>query len=143
MKTTHTTARIFVSSLLIASIGQVCSDSYLPSFSAMMHGLHTSIHTAQLSVAVFVLVWPASQLVYGLLSDAFGRRAPLTGVSMGGHVIAEIARHRASLLGGAILCNTEPKLDEPGLTPNFKKNRATLMRPKPAKHFTIALAWAP
>jgi len=45
----------------------------------------------------------------------------VAGVSMGGHVIGEIVRQRAELLGGIILCNTEARFDVEGLSEQFVK----------------------
>ena len=63
--------------ILLASLGQIMSDLYLPVMPIMQHALNASTHMVQLSIACYIWGFAFSQLVYGPLSDAFGRRIPL------------------------------------------------------------------
>src|SRR5262245_49447650 len=63
--------------LLIACMGQVASDIYTPSFVAIADSLHIRLIEVQLSMSIYMLGLALSQLVYGPLSEAFGRRLPL------------------------------------------------------------------
>ncbi len=63
--------------LLVSSLGQVMSDLYLPSLPAIARDLKVDTHYIQLTVALYMLGFCVSQLIYGPLSDAIGRRKPL------------------------------------------------------------------
>ena len=63
-------------SALIA-IGQVATSIYLPSMPAMTEALHTDGATMQLTLTAYLLGFALSQLVYGPLSDRYGRRPAL------------------------------------------------------------------
>jgi Bcr/CflA subfamily drug resistance transporter len=71
---------IFIS-VLFTSIGQVASDLYLPSLPAITVSLQTTVHMAQATVFIFMVGFSVSRLIYGPISDGFGRRIPLiTGI---------------------------------------------------------------
>lgn len=64
-------------SILFESVGQVASDLYLPSLPAIGVGLQASVHGVQMTVALYMLAYSISRLIYGPISDAFGRKNPL------------------------------------------------------------------
>jgi DHA1 family bicyclomycin/chloramphenicol resistance-like MFS transporter/DHA1 family 2-module integral membrane pump EmrD-like MFS transporter len=69
--------------LLISSLGQVTTDLYLPSLPNMATSLDVNISWIQFSIAIYMLGFCVSHLVYGPWSDAIGRRIPLlTGLSI-------------------------------------------------------------
>lgn len=69
--------------LMLASIGQVVSDIYLPSLPYISSDLDVSVRLIQLSLFTFMLGLSISQLFYGPISDAIGRKAPLlVGISI-------------------------------------------------------------
>lgn len=63
--------------LFLSSIGQIASDLYLPSLPAIQLSLGGSINYIQLSVACYMYGYGSMQIIYGPLSDAYGRRLPL------------------------------------------------------------------
>ncbi|QBR84057.1 Bcr/CflA family efflux MFS transporter [Legionella israelensis] len=63
--------------LLVSSLGQVSSDLYLPSLPAMAEKLEVKTSWIQFTIAIYMTGFCLSQLVYGPLSDAIGRRSPL------------------------------------------------------------------
>lgn len=63
--------------IFISSLGQVMSDLYLPSMAAIIKTFATSHHTVQLSLSLFMYGLAISQLCYGIISDAVGRKKPL------------------------------------------------------------------
>lgn len=67
---------IFIS-ILFESVGQVASDLYLPSLPAITVDLHTTIHLVQTTIFWYMLGYSISRLIYGPISDAFGRKKPL------------------------------------------------------------------
>ncbi|WP_186644149.1 multidrug effflux MFS transporter [Fluviispira vulneris] len=54
-------------------------DMYLPAFQAIQKDLHTHISFVELSVSTFFIGMAIGQLIYGPLSDRFGRKKPLLG----------------------------------------------------------------
>ena len=62
---------------LVSTVGPLAIDMYLPAFPAMAVDLHARPAEVQLSLVAFFCAMAAGQLVYGPLSDAFGRKRPL------------------------------------------------------------------
>ncbi|MBX3709088.1 MAG: multidrug effflux MFS transporter [Gammaproteobacteria bacterium] len=65
--------------LLVGCAAQIASDIYAPSLPAIASNLQTSITKVQLSMVVFMFGLAVSQLIYGPISEGFGRKIPLTG----------------------------------------------------------------
>ena len=59
----------------VAALGQFASSAYLPSMPAMEDGLGASASMVQLTMTAYLAAFALMQLVYGPLSDRFGRRA--------------------------------------------------------------------
>ncbi|MEQ8165663.1 MAG: MFS transporter, partial [Alphaproteobacteria bacterium] len=70
-----------VSILLTAlvSLGPLSTDMYLPSMPALRQVFGASVPEIQLTLSVFLAGFAISQLVYGPLSDRFGRRPVVLG----------------------------------------------------------------
>lgn len=66
-----------LSVLLIYPLPQVAIDIYLPSWPAMVTQLHASQSALQLSLSLYLFFLGAAQLIYGPLSDRFGRKSIL------------------------------------------------------------------
>ncbi len=80
---------------LAVSIGPISTDLYLPSLPSLTGALATDVASVQLTLSVFLAGFAFSQLVYGPLSDRFGRRpAMLAGFTL--FVIASIGCALAS-----------------------------------------------
>lgn len=62
---------------LLAALGPLCIDLYLPALPALARDLQTSTATAQLSLTAGLLGLGAGQLLFGPMSDKFGRVGPL------------------------------------------------------------------
>jgi DHA1 family bicyclomycin/chloramphenicol resistance-like MFS transporter len=62
---------------LLSAIGPFAIDMYLPALPTIAADLGTSTAATQMSLMVFFVAFGLSQVVYGPLSDMFGRRAPL------------------------------------------------------------------
>ncbi|WP_275561336.1 multidrug effflux MFS transporter [Streptomyces sp. 5-6(2022)] len=62
---------------VLASVAPFGIDMYLSAFPRMAVDLHTSATTIELTLTTFLLGLAAGQLVFGPLSDRYGRRGPL------------------------------------------------------------------
>ncbi|WP_264272784.1 multidrug effflux MFS transporter [Duffyella gerundensis] len=62
---------------VLAALGPLCIDLYLPALPALARDLQTSTATAQLSLTAGLLGLGAGQLLFGPMSDKFGRVGPL------------------------------------------------------------------
>ncbi len=59
--------------------GTLCIDMYLPAYHVMATTFHVSESAISLTIAIYLAGYGLSQLIYGPLSDRFGRRKPLIG----------------------------------------------------------------
>jgi MFS transporter, DHA1 family, multidrug resistance protein len=62
---------------LLSAIGPFAIDMYLPALPSIGHSLHADAATVQLSLTVFFIAVGGGQLLYGPLSDMYGRKPPL------------------------------------------------------------------
>lgn len=80
---------LLLSLALLAALGPLSIDMYLPGLTAMAGDLNTSASTIQLTLTSFLVGLAMGQVVIGALSDRFGRRQPLI-ISMAVCLIASI-----------------------------------------------------
>ncbi len=64
---------------MLVALGPLSTDLYLPSLPAIGQSFETDSGRVQLTLSVFLVGFAFSQLVYGPLSDRFGRRPVLLG----------------------------------------------------------------
>lgn len=62
---------------LITALGPLAIDMYLPAFSAIAHDLDTTHGHVERTLASYLLGLSLAQLVYGPVTDRFGRKWPL------------------------------------------------------------------
>ena len=96
----------FIFLFLLSCMGQVTSDVYLPALPVIRHTFHTSIHSVQLSVALFMYGFAFSHLIYGPISDSLGRKKPLiigTLIAIGGTLLCQYAENITVFLIGRLL----------------------------------------
>jgi DHA1 family bicyclomycin/chloramphenicol resistance-like MFS transporter len=74
---------------LLAALGPLTIDMYLPSLPTITGELHTTAAAVQLTLTGTLAGLGLGQLLIGPLSDAFGRRLPLL-VGIGVHVLASV-----------------------------------------------------
>ncbi|OGT65305.1 MAG: hypothetical protein A3J38_10620 [Gammaproteobacteria bacterium RIFCSPHIGHO2_12_FULL_45_9] len=102
------TAPVFLSILVISAIAlaNMGSTLYLPALPVIQASLHTSAAWMKLTLSCYLIGFACSQLVYGPLSDAFGRRINLLfGLALFviGTGISIAASHITTLLIGRLI----------------------------------------
>ncbi len=65
---------LFLLIIFLSATYHTSTDIYLPALLPMAQSLHAPISSLQLTIAVFMLGGSIAQLIYGPLSDIFGRR---------------------------------------------------------------------
>ncbi|ELE7452180.1 multidrug effflux MFS transporter [Campylobacter jejuni] len=68
--------KLIVILALISSIAPLSTDMYLPALSHVEQSFQTNSFLTQLSIASFFIAFALGQLIYGPLSDIFGRKIP-------------------------------------------------------------------
>ncbi|CAN5577018.1 multidrug effflux MFS transporter [soil metagenome] len=71
------TPALLVTLALLSAVAPFATDLYLPAFPAMVSQLHTTAAGVQLTLTAFLIGLALGQLVFGPLSDRFGRVRPL------------------------------------------------------------------
>jgi DHA1 family bicyclomycin/chloramphenicol resistance-like MFS transporter len=63
----------------LVAIGPLSTDMYLPAFPALMQSFNADINQVQHTLSIFLIGFALAQLIYGPLSDRFGRKPVLMG----------------------------------------------------------------
>lgn len=82
---------------LLLGVQPVTTDLYLPALPAITEALGARVSQVQFTLSALLLAFGVSQLVWGPLSDRFGRR-PILMVGLGSYTMASVA----SVLAGSI-----------------------------------------
>lgn len=98
MSGTFRTPRIPVILGTIAAVGPFTTDMYLPAFPAVGAELHATPAEVQGTLVTYFFALALGQMVYGPLSDRFGRRLPLL-VGFGTYVLSSIGCALAQDIG--------------------------------------------
>lgn len=77
---------------LLFMLGPISLDAFVPAASDIARAFHSDMRTIEISIAIYTLGTALGQLIYGPLSDRFGRR-PVIMVSLGLYFV--------TVLGGA------------------------------------------
>ena len=97
---------LFLNILLLASIGQVAADMYLPSLPAIAQYFSIGSGAVEWSVSFYMWGFALSQLCYGPFSDAIGRRKPLIiglGILCLGSIVCVFSQNIQMLILGRFL----------------------------------------
>eukprot|EP01030_Chromulinospumella_sphaerica_P014823 gene14823-14620_t len=87
---------------LLLSIQPVTTDLYLPALPALTRDLGATVAAGQLTLSALLLAFGCSQLVWGPLSDRFGRR-PVLLAGLGIYTAASVASALAPSMGMLIV----------------------------------------
>src|SRR3989338_1565092 len=88
---------------LISCLGQMSSDLYLPALPTIRDVFHTTQQWMQFTLAIYMLGFSLSHLVYGPISDYVGRRNPLIfgiGICTIGALICFFSHHISEFIVG-------------------------------------------
>lgn len=83
--------RLLVVLGILAAAGPLSVDFYLPSFPQVLDSLHTDATSVQLTLTGFLVGIGVGQVLWGPISDRFGRRVPLLIGSSAAVVAAAVA----------------------------------------------------
>jgi len=86
---------------LLAALGPLCIDMYVPGMLDVQRDLHASAADTQLTLSAFLIGYAVGQMFYGPISDRFGRkRVLLTGIFLftACSLAAALARNIESLI---------------------------------------------
>lgn len=73
MSAKHSSLIIIIISILVA-LGPMATDMYLPALPALVKAFNTSSSDVQLTLSIYLVGFAIGQLIYGPLSDRFGRK---------------------------------------------------------------------
>jgi DHA1 family bicyclomycin/chloramphenicol resistance-like MFS transporter len=90
---------------LLLGLQPITTDLYLPALPALTTGFGATMAQAQLTLTALLLAFGLSQLVWGPLSDRFGRR-PILLIGMTAYVLASIASTLAPTMSQLIIWRT-------------------------------------
>jgi DHA1 family bicyclomycin/chloramphenicol resistance-like MFS transporter len=90
---------------LLLGLQPITTDLYLPALPGLTHDLGASMAQAQRTLTVLLLAFGASQLVWGPVSDRFGRR-PVLLVGMVAYLLASVGSALSSNIETLILWRT-------------------------------------
>lgn len=81
---------------MLFMLGPISLDAFIPAARDIADAFRSDIHTIEISIAVYTLGTAVGQLIYGPLSDRFGRR-PV--------ILASLGLYFITVLGGALAPN--------------------------------------
>lgn len=90
---------------LLLGLQPITTDLYLPALPILRADLSASMAQTQLTLSALLLAFGVSQLVWGPLSDRFGRR-PVLLAGLGAYVVASLASAAAPDMGWLIVWRT-------------------------------------
>jgi DHA1 family bicyclomycin/chloramphenicol resistance-like MFS transporter len=90
---------------LLLGLQPITTDLYLPALPALTQSFGAPMSQAQLTLTALLLAFGASQLVWGPLSDRFGRR-PILLIGLAAYVAASVGSALAPSMGWLIVWRT-------------------------------------
>lgn len=90
---------------LLLGLQPITTDLYLPALPVLTAGFGAPMQQAQLTLTALLLAFGASQLVWGPLSDRFGRR-PILLIGLGAYVLAAVGSTLAPSMTALIVWRT-------------------------------------
>ena len=100
----HPATVVLILSMLLG-VQPITTDLYLPALPALTEGFGAPMSQAQLTLTALLLAFGLSQLIWGPLSDRFGRR-PVLLVGLTCYVVASIGNTLAPTMDMLIIWRT-------------------------------------
>lgn len=97
---------LFVNVLLIACLTSIATDIYAPSLAAIAREMQVNVSWTQFSLTIFMFGLALTQLIYGPVSEAAGRRIPLAAgliIFIGGSLLCFFASNIDFLVAGRLV----------------------------------------
>jgi len=91
---------------ILTALGPITTDLYLPALPVIQGFFHTDVTTVQLTLSLYMVVFASCQLIYGPLSDRFGRKPVIligTLIYLAGSVVCLLAPTIGILIAGRAL----------------------------------------
>ena len=88
---------------LTLGLQPITTDLYLPALPALTEGFGAAVSQAQLTLTALLMAFGVSQLIWGPLSDRFGRR-PILLVGLAAYVAAAVTSTLAPSMAALIAC---------------------------------------
>lgn len=91
---------------MLTALGPITTDLYLPALPAIQEYFLTDVPTVQLTLSVYLVVFALSQLIYGPLSDRFGRKPIVligTVIYLIGSIVCWAAPTIETLIAGRVI----------------------------------------
>jgi len=79
MTPTPPSSRTIVIITLLVALGPLATDLYLPALPILTEAFHTNSSKVQLTLSIYFIGFAVGQLIYGPLSDRFGRKPVMLG----------------------------------------------------------------
>lgn len=87
---------------MLAALGPISTDLYLPALPAIESAFETTVATVQLTLSVYMVAFAVCQLFYGAMSDRFGRK-PVLAFGVAVYFVASVACALAISIEGLVL----------------------------------------
>jgi len=130
----------------LVAFGPMSTDMYLPSLPALVADFDSDVPTVQLTLSAFLVAFAVGMLVYGPLSDRFGRRPVLLGaiaVYLLASIVCALAPSIEWLIGARVLqalgCCAGPVLGRAVVRDVYGRERAASV----LSYMGTAMALAP
>lgn len=134
--TTQTTL-IGIMAIALFVFGWVSVNIYLPALPSLGHDLNTPISNLKFSITLFLLGFSFAQLIWGPISEKFGRKTPL----VFGLIISVIGIVMAMLATNIVMFNSGRFIEAIGLGAAPVLGRAILIDSLSATKFAVVMAY--
>lgn len=134
---TRQTNLITIAAIMLFIFGWISVNIYLPALPSLSHDLHTDPQQLKFSITLFLLGFAIAQLIWGPISEKYGRRLPI----ILGLVLTCIGIVIAMLAVNVMMFNAGRFIEAIGLGCAPVLGRAALIDVLDAKEFSSAMTY--